>query len=353
MKLFITGGAGFIGSTLVRMAINEGYEVVNLDALTYASNLDNLRQINKKSTNVLEKCNICDRSKVQYLFDKYQPDALVHLAAETHVDRSIENSSAFIETNILGTYQLLEASLDYYETLSSKRKTLFRFIHISTDEVFGALDKNDDPFDHSTPYNPRSPYSSSKAASDHLVRAWHHTYNLPIIISNCSNNYGPYQFPEKFIPLLIINGLEGKSLPIYGSGENIRDWIFVDDHCSAILKMIKHGNIGKTYLVGGGSETSNIDTAMSICSILDEVNSESPSTPHNQLIKFVSDRPGHDYRYAIDTSETKKELKWDPKISFSDGLRKTINWYMENTNWWKPLLKNRDATRRSGLRRMK
>lgn len=353
MKLLITGGAGFIGSALVKAAIAAGYWVVNVDKLTYASNLENLNSVSNNVKYVLEQVDICDTTALGQIFNNHKPDAVIHLAAESHVDRSIDNPTAFIQTNIIGTYHLLEASLTYFENLPVKRKSSFRFIHVSTDEVFGSLDENEAPFNISTPYNPRSPYSSSKASSDHLVRAWLHTYGLPIIISNCSNNYGPYQFPEKFIPLIILNGINGKKMPVYGSGENTRDWLYVDDHCQALLSMLRRGRIGETYLVGGNAESRNIDTVKRICHLLDELQENSNTSRHTDLIEYVTDRPGHDLRYAIDSSITKSDLGWEPSISFSQGLSLTVKWYSENQNWWKPLINNRRSTARSGLGRMK
>jgi dTDP-glucose 4,6-dehydratase len=353
MKLLITGGAGFIGSALVRIAIANGYYVVNVDKLTYASNLENLKSVANNTRYIFEQVDICNSAAISQLFKHHKPDAIIHLAAESHVDRSIDNPTSFIHTNIIGTYLLLEASLNYYESLPANRKSSFRFIHVSTDEVFGSLDDNEAAFNLSTPYNPRSPYSSSKASSDHLARAWFHTYGLPVLISNCSNNYGPYQFPEKFIPLIILNGINGKKLPVYGDGKNSRDWLYVDDHCQALLKMLQDGEVGETYLIGGNAESRNIDTVKRICHLLDELEKNPNNVPHTDLIEYVTDRPGHDLRYAIDSSATKSNLNWQPSISFSQGLRMTVKWYIENQNWWKPLLNNKSLTARSGLGRMK
>ena len=353
MKLLITGGAGFIGSALVRAAIAGGHHVVNVDKLTYASNLQNLTTVSSNPAYIFVKADICDAAAIAALFDQHKPDAVLHLAAESHVDRSIDNPAAFMQTNIMGTYHLLEASLIYFESLPADRQSIFRFIHVSTDEVFGSLDEKDAPFNCSTAYDPRSPYSASKASSDHLVQAWFHTYGLPVIISNCSNNYGPYQFPEKFIPLMILNGLIGKALPIYGKGENIRDWLFVDDHCRALLRMLEAGKVGETYLVGGNAESRNLDTVKLICQLLDEFNADSGTYSHTDLIEYVTDRPGHDLRYAIDFSITKTELNWQPTVLFTDGLKLTVKWYIENQSWWRPLLEHQRSTARSGLGRVK
>ena len=353
MKLLITGGAGFIGSSIVRSAIADGYWVVNVDKLTYASNLENLKSVSNNNKYVLEKVDICDSVALGQVFKHHKPDAVIHLAAESHVDRSIDSPTAFMQTNIIGTYHLLEASLSYFNNLPADQKSLFRFIHVSTDEVFGSLDEGEERFNLSTAYDPRSPYSSSKASSDHLVRAWFHTYGLPVIISNCSNNYGPYQFPEKFIPLIILNGINGIKLPVYGKGNNTRDWLYVDDHCQALLKMLRGGTVGRTYLVGGNAESRNIDTVKQICYLLDELKKNSNAPPHTDLIEFVADRPGHDLRYAIDFSATKTDLNWQPTKSFSEGLRLTVKWYSENQKWWEPLLNNKSSIIRSGLRRIK
>lgn len=337
MKILVTGGAGFIGSAVVRHIINNTADsIVNLDKLTYAGNLESLADVAGSDRYTFERIDICDRSKLDRAFQEHQPDALMHLAAESHVDRSIDGPAAFIETNIVGTYTLLEAARHYWKDLSSERKANFRFHHISTDEVYGDLEGHEDLFTELTPYAPSSPYSASKASSDHLVRAWHRTYGLPTIITNCSNNYGPYHFPEKLIPLVILNALEGKPLPIYGKGTQIRDWLFVEDHARALYKVITTGKIGETYNIGGHNEKQNIDVVNRICDLLDElkpVNSTNLNiSSYKELITFVQDRPGHDHRYAIDATKIKRELDWIPQETFETGIRKTVIWYMNNLN---------------------
>ena len=350
MKILVTGGAGFIGSAVVRMAVSRGIaDVVNLDKLTYAANLANLSSIEGNPGYTFEQADICNGGAVGEILARHQPDAIMHLAAESHVDRSIDGPADFIGTNIVGTYQLLQASLDYFRSLDGARKNAFRFHHVSTDEVFGSLELGDPPFDPDTPYAPRSPYSASKASSDHLVQAWGHTYGLPTVLSNCSNNYGPYQFPEKLIPLIIIRALAGQSLPVYGTGENVRDWLYVDDHADALLTILKTGRVGETYLVGGNAERSNIGVVRTICAILDEEFPDSPHAPHENLITFVEDRPGHDMRYAIDASRLRDELGWEPSISFESGMKKTVQWYLQNQGWWEPLLGERYGGERLGL----
>ena len=331
--ILITGGAGFIGSNLVRYQVETlGYRIVNVDALTYAGNLDSLTDISTLPHYRFEHVDIRNPKSVSRLFNEYQPDAVMHLAAESHVDRSIDGPAAFIETNIVGTYNLLESARGYWRQLSSDKKTKFRFHHISTDEVYGSLPSTG--FFHETsPYQPNSPYSASKAASDHLVRAWHHTYGLPVLITNCSNNYGPYQFPEKLIPLIILNAIEGKPLPVYGKGDNIRDWLYVEDHVKALTVVVEHGSVGETYNIGGNNEKTNLDVVKSVCLLLDELLPNSTFAPHEKLIQFVDDRPGHDKRYAIDASKIKNELNWQPTETFESGLRKTVQWYLSNRNW--------------------
>jgi dTDP-glucose 4,6-dehydratase len=352
MKILITGGAGFIGSAVVREALRAGgYEVVNLDKLTYAANLDNLVPVANHPGYRFEQADVCDGTVVRAILARHQPDAIMHLAAESHVDRSIDGPAPFIETNILGTYRLLEAALGYYQSLPAPRRARFRFHHVSTDEVFGALALDDPPFNERTPYAPRSPYSATKAASDHLALAWHHTYGLPVVLSNCSNNYGPYQFPEKLIPLTIVSALHGRSLPVYGRGENVRDWLYVEDHAAALLAILARGRVGETYLVGGGAERRNIDVVERLCALLDEALPSSPHRPHARLIRFVEDRPGHDLRYAIDASRTRNELGWRPRVTFEEGLRKTVEWYLANQEWWRRLLDERYGGERLGLGR--
>lgn len=331
MKIIVTGGCGFIGVNLIRHLINDKKaHVINIDKLTYAGNSKSLEEFIKTDNYIFEQADVCDKDKMISVFEKYQPDAIMHLAAESHVDRSILGPDAFIETNILGTYNLLKVSNDYYKNLPENKKENFRFHHISTDEVYGTLGDTG-VFKETTPYNPTSPYSASKAASDHLVKAWYHTYGLPILLTNCSNNYGPYQFPEKLIPLMILNAKEAKKLPIYGQGNQIRDWLYVGDHVKALSLVLEKGRIGETYNIGGDNEKTNIEVVTEICKIMDE---KFPSnSPHNSLIDFVKDRPGHDYRYAIDFSKLQKELGWKPQETFKSGIKKTVTWYLENLKW--------------------
>jgi len=347
MKVVVTGGAGFIGSALVRMLISEtDVEVINIDKLTYAGNLASLEKIAQSPRYRFVRADICDRPIIEDLFEEIQPDLIMHLAAESHVDRSIDGPATFIETNIVGTYTLLDVARAYWSNLAPHRKDNFRFHHVSTDEVFGSLGR-DGHFTEASPYSPNSPYSASKASSDHLVRAWHHTYGFPIILTNCSNNYGPYQFPEKLIPLMILNGLEGKPLPIYGAGENVRDWLYVDDHASALWIAARNGNVGETYNIGGEAELRNIDVVEEICDVLDDI---CPSAnPRRELITFVADRPGHDARYAMDISKIKRELGWCPRETFETALRKTVIWYLENSQWWQDIRSGRYSGERLGL----
>lgn len=337
--VIVTGGAGFIGSAVIRQLINDTQiKVVNVDALTYAGNLESLLLVSDSPRYFFEHADIRDRSSMDRIFKKYNPSAVMHLAAESHVDRSIDGPVDFIETNIIGTYTLLEAARQYWtDTKDPIIKQNFIFHHISTDEVFGSLGE-DGLFTESSQYQPNSPYSASKASSDHLVRAWHHTYSLPVVITNCSNNYGPYQFPEKLIPLVILNAVEGKSLPVYGKGENIRDWLYVDDHARALLCVLEKGQVGDTFNIGGHNELKNIEVVRSICEIFDQLLFNSEFRPHEQLIKFVEDRPGHDLRYAIDASKIERELGWQPQETFNSGLKKTILWYLENNAWCKHVL---------------
>ena len=332
MKLLITGGAGFIGSAVVRLAIAQGHEVVVLDALTYAACLDNLAPVSGSDKYRFVEGDICDRALLDQVLGDHRPEAVMHLAAESHVDRSIDGPGAFIETNITGTYTLLEAARCYWR--DSSKSDSFRFHHISTDEVFGSLGKTG-YFTEETSYAPNSPYAASKAASDHLVRAWHETYGLPVVLSNCSNNYGPYHFPEKLIPVIIINALAGKPLPIYGNGENVRDWLYVEDHADALLTVLTKGKIGRSYNIGGENEVTNIDIVREICVILDRL--RPAARPYFELVNFVADRPGHDLRYAIDPTRIRTELGWRPAITLTQGLEKTVRWYLDNEDWWKAL----------------
>lgn len=329
--LLVTGGAGFIGSNFVLEGLRRGYKVVNLDALTYAGNLDNLASIEGNPAHTFVHGSVLDGALVSNLLKTHQPDIVVHFAAESHVDRSILGPSAFIETNINGTFTLLEAALQHWRSLADAKKETFRFHHVSTDEVYGSLGPDEDAFHEETPYRPNSPYSASKAASDHLVRAYFHTYQLPVVTSNCSNNYGPYQFPEKLIPLIIHNAVAGKPLPVYGDGQNVRDWLYVTDHCDAIFTVFEKGKLGETYNVGGLNEQKNLDVVNVLCTILDELHPQ--GAPHNRLITYVKDRPGHDKRYAINCKKLQDDLGWAPKESFRSGIRKTVEWYLENAKW--------------------
>ena len=338
MKVLVTGGAGFIGSSLVRTIISStDYVVINVDKLTYAGNLSSLSSVDQNPLYSFEYADINDRSLITVILDQHQPDAIMHLAAESHVDRSIDGPSDFIQTNIVGTYSLLECARSYWRQLSSSKQDDFRFHHISTDEVFGTLGETDS-FTEETAYDPRSPYSASKASSDHLVRAWHETYGLPVVLSNCSNNYGPYHFPEKLIPLMIIKALKGEKLPVYGTGENIRDWLYVDDHANALCKILFEGKKGESYNVGGNAEVSNLDVVRNICRLLDELSPRPGMSRYEEQIDFVADRPGHDYRYAIDSTKIRNELGWKPIETFETGLRRTVEWYLANSSWWKPIL---------------
>jgi dTDP-glucose 4,6-dehydratase len=333
MRILVTGGAGFIGSALIRQLIGEtDHHVINLDKLTYAGNLESLGKAVESPRYSFEHVDICDAGAVRRVFHQSAPDAVMHLAAESHVDRSIDGPGEFIQTNLVGTFNLLQSALEHWRGLKGEAKSAFRFLHISTDEVFGSLGPTGF-FTEETPYSPNSPYSASKAGSDHLVRAWHHTYGMPTLITNCSNNYGPCQFPEKLIPVMILNALAGKPLPIYGKGDNIRDWLYVDDHAQALRLVLDKGKPGDTYNVGGHNEQTNLYVVKTICDLLDELVPGSPHRPHQQLLSYVTDRPGHDHRYAIDAAKISRELGWKPKETFESGLRKTVAWYLGNRDW--------------------
>jgi dTDP-glucose 4,6-dehydratase len=339
----VTGGAGFIGSAVVRLAVNQGQRVVNLDALTYAACLENLAEVAEDPLYTFEKADIRDSEAIAAVFEKHRPTAVMHLAAESHVDRSIDGPGVFIETNVTGTYNLLQAARAHWERLG--RPTDFRFHHVSTDEVFGSLGATG-KFTEETPYAPNSPYSASKAASDHLVRAWHETYGLPVVMSNCSNNYGPYHFPEKLIPVVILNALAGREIPVYGSGQNIRDWLFVEDHAEALLKVLTQGRVGRSYNIGGENEATNIELVHKICAILDRL--KPWNRPYSSLIQHVADRPGHDLRYAIDPTRMREELGWQPSVTLQEGLERTVRWYLENEDWWRSLQERDGVGRRLG-----
>ncbi|MFP1868936.1 dTDP-glucose 4,6-dehydratase [Lonsdalea quercina] len=352
MKILVTGGAGFIGSAVVRHIIsNTSDAVVNVDKLTYAGNLESLTDVEDHERYAFVQADICDRAALDDIFQSHRPDAVMHLAAESHVDRSIDGPSAFIETNIVGTYTLLEATRAYWLSLNEAEQTRFRFHHISTDEVYGDLEGVDDLFTETTSYAPSSPYSASKASSDHLVRAWQRTYGLPTIVTNCSNNYGPYHFPEKLIPLMILNALEGKPLPVYGNGMQIRDWLFVEDHARALYTVVTTGEVGETYNIGGHNEKANIDVVKTICALLEERVPKKPDgvNQYQDLITYVKDRPGHDVRYAIDASKIARELGWKPQETFDSGIRKTVEWYLTHREWWSRVQDGSYARERLGM----
>ena len=345
MKILVTGGAGFIGSAVIRLAMARGHAVVNLDALTYAACLDNLASVADSPLYQFEKADIRDRAALDAIFDRHAPDAVMHLAAESHVDRSIDAPADFIETNVLGTFNMLEAARAFWD--GQGRPDGFRFHHISTDEVFGSLGETG-LFTEDTPYDPRSPYSASKASSDHLVRAWSETYGLPVLVTNCSNNYGPYHFPEKLIPVVIIKALAGEAIPVYGDGGNVRDWLYVEDHADALLAVLEGGQAGRTYNIGGENEATNIHLVRTICAELDRLHAD--GAPHDQLITFVPDRPGHDRRYAIDPTRIRTELGWRPSVTIDDGIARTVRWYLENEDWWRPLLDRKGVGNRLGTK---
>ena len=343
MKLLVTGGAGFIGSAVVRHAVRAGHSVVNLDKLTYAGSLTNVAEVAESPLYTFERADICDRGAVDRILARHAPDAIMHLAAESHVDRSIDGPAAFIETNVTGTYTMLEAARTYWT--AAGRPEGFRFHHISTDEVFGSLGPTG-KFTEDTPYDPRSPYSASKASSDHLVRAWHETYCLPVVLTNCSNNYGPYHFPEKLIPVVILKALSGAPIPIYGKGDNIRDWLYVEDHAEALLLVVQKGAVGRSYNIGGENEATNLDLVAKICAILDK--KRPGNRPYAEQIAFVADRPGHDRRYAIDPSRIRRELGWRPSVTLDEGLEKTVDWFLDHEGWWRALQDRDGVGRRLG-----
>jgi len=346
MKLLITGGAGFIGSAVVRRAVADGHQVVNLDVLAYSANLENVAPVAGSPNYAFEQADIADGERMRAIFARHQPDAIMHLAAESHNDRAIDGPLAFVQTNVVGTAVLLETSRAYYNSLSAERRATFRFHHVSTDEVFGALGE-DGAFTEATPYDPNSPYSATKAGADHLVRAWNRTFGLPVVITNCANNYGPYQFPEKLIPTVVVRAMEGKTIPVYGDGRQVRDWLHVDDHAEALLTVLARGRLGETYCIGGDSTRRNIEIIEMLCASLDQF--APANTPHRDKITFVADRPGHDFRYSIDASKLKAELGWEPKISTAQGMEDTVRWYVENAGWWQGIRDRGFHSERLGL----
>lgn len=346
-KILVTGGAGFIGSAVVRRLVRGGHSVGNIDKLTYAATPEAIEECLHSPNYRLFQIDICDADAVRQAFEDFQPDCVMHLAAESHVDRSIDGPGAFIQTNVIGTFTLLQAARGYYESLSGAKRDGFRFHHVSTDEVFGSLSPTDPAFEETTPYSPRSPYSASKASSDHLVAAWGETYGLPTVMSNCSNNYGPWQFPEKLIPVIIMNARDGKPLPVYGKGENVRDWLHVEDHASALCTILERGKLGESYNVGGNAERQNIEVVRAMCAAMDKHFPE--NAPHDQLITYVTDRPGHDARYAINASKIKRDLGWEPAWTFETGLASTVDWYLQNESWWREIVSRGTAGQRIGL----
>jgi len=349
MKILITGGAGFIGSSVVRMAIARGHQLVNVDKLTYAANLANVASVAANPNYAFEAVDICDAAALDTVFSKHVPDAVMHLAAESHVDRSIDGPGEFVQTNVIGTFNMLQSARKHWDSLKGAAKDDFRFHHVSTDEVYGDLQIGDPAFVETTAYDPSSPYSASKAASDHFVRAWGRTYGLPVVLTNCSNNYGPYQFPEKLIPVVILKALYEQEIPVYGTGENIRDWLYVDDHADALLTVLQKGKVGETYNIGGNNERTNLELVKTICELVDARGLHKTSC--ESLIGFVNDRPGHDYRYAINAEKIKSELGWSPSIEWNQGFEKTIDWYLDNREWWSPLISKKIFGARLGTQR--
>lgn len=348
MKILVTGGAGFIGSAVIRRAVAAGHSIVNVDILTYAANLANVAMVAQSPNYAFVKADICDAEAMKSVFDDHRPDAVMHLAAESHVDRSIDGPGAFMTTNVMGTFNMLQAARAYWDALDAAGKDSFRFHHVSTDEVYGDLSLDDPAFSETTPYDPSSPYSASKAASDHIVRAWARTYGFPVVITNCSNNYGPYQFPEKLIPVVILKALHRQPIPVYGAGDNIRDWLYVDDHADALLTVLTRGTLGQTYNIGGNNERTNLELVHTICALVDDYRGD--GFVHKDLIEFVTDRPGHDRRYAINADKIKNDLGWTPSVEWNDGFKSTLDWYLDNEAWWRPLVKAGQFGDRIGLK---
>jgi dTDP-glucose 4,6-dehydratase len=351
MKILVTGGAGFIGSNFIRhLLMTTSHSVVNIDKLTYAARMETLSDLAENPRHVFMQADICDGARVRNIMGEHEPEAIVHFAAESHVDRSIDGPEEFVQTNVVGTFRLLQAARAHWQNMAPAGRAAFRFLQVSTDEVFGSLQAGAPPFKESTPYDPRSPYAASKAAADHLVRSWGHTYGLPVLITTCSNNYGPYQFPEKLVPLVILKALRGESIPIYGDGSNIRDWLYVQDHAEALLRTLMRGQVGETYAIGAGNEQSNLDLVRKICQMMDELNPSPKVRRHEDLITFVEDRPGHDFRYSIDSGKARRDLGWTPREDAASGLRKTVEWYLSNESWWGHILDGGYKLERVGLR---